>query len=494
MQNLKNEMDETSFALINLFTYKKYDVNAFKIIYNTIDGKGNTTVASGVVFLPETETFVPVFSYLHGTLTRDLDAPSYLLGQESVIGWIMAMDGYIAVLPDYLGLGDGPGVHPYSHAESEASASIDLLKAANLLCTREDIKAKPNGNLYLSGYSQGAHAALAVQRELESHPIPGINLQKTVAGSGAYSLSYIQKNFLFNNTNYPNPSFLPYLLLGYQGVYGNLYSNLSQVFVPPYNLTIPGLFNGLLDVEDIDNQLPATWKSMFVPRYLWNIQYNYFHPVNAALRANDLINWKPKNDLHLYYCNCDELVAKENSMLAYLSFILRGSRSVSCLPVGNFTHAACAPYVLLLAKIQFDCASGVNPCGLNLPLLAGLTKSATTTDLSMFETALNGWETLDANQLMQNKELAAYFDTETIKTEELNIYPNPARDVVNIEIPIRFQANAILNIYDVQGKLILNKNITGSLVQLDVNQYQPGVYKVVLNGSQILTGSLVVAK
>ena len=206
----------------------------------------------------------------------------------------MAMDGYISVLPDYLGLGDGPGVHPYTHAESEATASIDMLKAATLLCMDQQIMAKPNGNLYLSGYSQGAHAALATQRELENHPLTGLTLQKTVAGSGAYSLSFIQKYLVFNHPQYTNPSVLPYILQGYQSVYGNLYSSLSDVFVSPYDVDMPGYFNGLKDVEEIDSYLPATWKSMFVPKYLWNMQYRYFHPVNAALRDNDLIKWKPK--------------------------------------------------------------------------------------------------------------------------------------------------------------------------------------------------------
>lgn len=497
MQNLQMNMDETSFALINYFTYKKYTVNAVKIIYNTIDGKGNPTIASGVVFLPAVQnvTNVPVFSYLHGTLTRDADAPSNLIGIESAIGWIMSMDGYISVLPDYLGMGDGPGIHPYSHAESEASASIDLLKAVNLLCADPNIKAKPNGNLYLSGYSQGAHAALATQRELEKNPEPNISLQKTVAGSGAYSLSYIQKKFLFNNPTYPNPSFLPYLILGYQDVYENLYGNLNQVFVPPYNIEIPGYFeSGLLDVEDIDKKLPTTWKSMFVPKYLWNMQYRYFHPVNMALRKNDLISWKPKTDLHLYYSTGDELVAKENSMLAYLSFILRGSRNVTCLPVGNLTHAASAPYVLLLAKIQFDCASGINPCGLSLPALANLTKSASTADLSMFETAMDGTKTQDANQLMEIEQLAAYFDNETIRTDEINVYPNPGRDVVNVEIPMGFQENSNLILYDVQGKLIWSRNVNSNIIQINVNKFQPGVYKIVLNGSGIVTGSLVVTQ
>jgi hypothetical protein len=290
------------------------------------------------------------------------EVPSKLAGIESIIGWIMAMDGYISILPDYIGMGAVPGQqHPYCHAASEASASIDMLKAAMQLCGNPMVLAKPDGNLYLCGYSQGAHAVLATQRELQITPVAGLNLSKTVAGSGAYSLSYIQKNYLFDHSIYPSPSFLPYLLLGYQSVYGNLYSDLSQVFTPYYSALIPQLFNGLNTGSYIDAQLPEDWKTMFKPGYLSDVKYRYFHPVNVALRLNDVINWKPRTDLHLYYSTGDEVVARENSLLAYMTFLLKGSSKVTCLPVGSLGHAETAPYVLLLAKIQFDLATGMLP-------------------------------------------------------------------------------------------------------------------------------------
>ncbi len=496
MQSLQSQLDETSFLLINYFTYKNNDVTAVKIIYNTIDGNGNPTTASGVVFLPavQTETQMPVFSYLHGTITADFEAPSNLIGLESAIGWIMAMDGYISVLPDYLGLGDGPGIHPYSHAESEASASIDMLKAATLYCSGPSVFAKSNGELYLSGYSQGAHAALATQRELEKHPLPNLTLQKTVAGSGAYSLSFIQKNFIFNNPGYPSPSFLPNLLLGYQDVYGNLYSNLNKVFVPPYNALIPDYFDGSKTTDEIDANLPVNWKSMFVPKYLWNIQYNYFHPVNNALRKNDLINWKPKTDLYLYYSTGDELVAKENSMLAYLSFLLRGSRHVTCLPVSNLPHFETAPFVLLLAKIQFDCASGINPCGLNLPLLASLTKSASTADLSLLETALNENATLDINDIYSNKEIEAYLKEKPGSEKQWSIYPNPANDRVTLQIFDDVSINSRISIYDMQGRIVQDKTFNENTVELNVKPMKVGVYKIILNGDYTSSKSLVIAR
>lgn len=495
MQNLQLNLDETNYALVDHFTYKNNPVNAVKIIYNTIDGHGIPTTASGVVFIPDlaTQTDVPVFSYLHGTLTRDFDVPSNLIGIQSIIGWIMAMDGYISVLPDYLGLGDGPGIHPFSHAATEASASIDFIIAATTFCASNPlINAKPNGDLYLSGYSQGAHAALATQRELEKNPIPGLTLRKTVAGSGAYSLSYIQKKFLFNNPEYPNPSFLPYLLLGYQNVDGNLYGSLDHVFVPPYNTTMPGYFNGLYTVEEIDSELPMEWKDMFVPRYLWNIQYRYFHPVNIALRKNDLIKWKPRADLHLYYCNCDELVAKENSLLAYLSFLLRGSWNTTCLPLGDFNHNDCAPLVLLIAKIQFDCASGINPCGLSLPSLLSL-KSASQPDLSMLSEAMNLNATLDKNSI-QSEEIAAYLDDEESLRNEMMVYPNPASEFVTIEINPSLSTDSRISIYDMQGKLVMDKNFTSNTIELNLKPFKAGIYKVVLNGEFTNSESLVIYK
>ena len=496
MANIQLQMPGLNYSLIDYFTYKKYSVQAIKLIYTTIDGNGYPTTASGVVFLPVVTSVrqMPVFAYLHGTLTRDFDAPSNLTGIESVVGWIMAMDGYITIEPDYLGLGFGPGIHPYLHADSEASASIDMMIALKELCASSLVNAKPDGNLYLSGYSQGAHAALATQRELQSHPVQGLYLRKTIAGSGAYSLSTIQKKFAFDHPDYTNPSFMPYLLLGYQNVYGNLWSNIDQAFVPPYNSTIPGLFNGQYTVEDIDNQLPATWKSIFVPSYLSNFQYKYFNPVNAALRDNDVINWKPASDLNLYYCTCDEQVAYENSLLAYLTFLLKGSRNVTCLPVGPFTHVDCAPFVLLLAKIQSDCASGTNPCGFNKPLPLGLSKSQNEVDLTMFSKTLNENETIDLSTVYANRQVSGYLDNNASKERILSLYPNPATDVVYVEIPDEVSVQSRLCIYDMMGKLVLSENISSSIMKLDVKAFSGGIYKVVITGTNVYTVTLVVAR
>jgi hypothetical protein len=79
---------------------------------------------------------LPLFSYQHGTLTQTNEAPSSMnLSGEVSVGIAFATSGYAAVVPDYLGLGDSPGLHPYHHARSEATACVDMLRAAKSFCT-----------------------------------------------------------------------------------------------------------------------------------------------------------------------------------------------------------------------------------------------------------------------------------------------------------------------------------------------------------------------
>jgi hypothetical protein len=184
-------------------------------------------------------------------------------------------------------------------------------------------------------------------------------------------------------------------------------------------------------------------------------------------------------------------VANENSLLAYFSFILKGSSKVSVLPVGPFKHQECAPFVLLLAKIQFDCASGANPCGINL---LSLLKSASDEDLPEFTNAvLNVDQFPYMDEIMENKELAVYFE-ETFESGEIQIYPNPASDMVTIELATALSGTSRVSLYDMQGRLVLDKTFSEKSIRLNVKPLQAGVYQIVLNGETTSTEKLVVFK
>jgi len=109
----------------------QYDVDMYKMIYNTTDAHSQPTIASGALLIP-TNTVCkefPISVYAHGTSLRKIDVPSNDVS-ETVIGKVFSAGGYFTCMPDYIGMGDSPGLHPYVHAESEATASIDMIRAA----------------------------------------------------------------------------------------------------------------------------------------------------------------------------------------------------------------------------------------------------------------------------------------------------------------------------------------------------------------------------
>jgi hypothetical protein len=488
---------DISTELIQKVLHPNYDVDAYKIIYSTLDLQGNATNASGALFIPRNpEAAKPMVAYLHGTLTCDRDAPSYLTGTETAIGWMFAMNGYITILPDYLGMGEGGGPHPYLHKQTEASATMDMIKAAKTFFQQEDILFI--NDLYLCGYSQGGHAAVATQQFIESQPAPDVNLRINVAGSGPYSLSYIQKKFTFANETYENACFLPYLLSGYQAAYGNLYQNLSQAYVPPYDSQIPSLFDGTLTVGEIDSHLPLTWKTMFQPAYLDEIANNYFHPANRALRANDLVHWKPKTILRLYYTTADELVDKDNSIVAWLMFVLQGATNVYAMPVGSYKHAEAATYVIFLAKSNFDCLSGVNPCPIDTKSTINLKSSGTDNQTLQFLQLLQESDKPDPWAYLSKPQYAWLLsETEPTDSEKtLVVFPQPASGKAWIDISSLQGESLTIRCFNPTGRLVIyNKNVfANGLFELDCHNLTGGVYTIIIEGSEIYRIKLVVVK
>src|SRR5690349_1649053 len=116
----------STLLLSNIFGFAgipvtpRYNVREYKIDYETITPLGAPTTASGALLLPEnTGQALPLVSYQHGTITQTNQAPSSMnLNSEVTIGIAFATTGYAAAVPDYLGLGDSPGLHPYHHARS----------------------------------------------------------------------------------------------------------------------------------------------------------------------------------------------------------------------------------------------------------------------------------------------------------------------------------------------------------------------------------------
>lgn len=329
-----------------------HDVRLYKFTYETIGPWGERTHASAALVVPVTPGRAwPLFSYQHGTIVRTNDAPSAMNPYgELAVGLVFASRGFVSVLPDYLGLGDSPGLHPYHHARSEATACVDALRAARTLCAQQAVSL--NDQLFLAGYSQGGHATLALHREIEFFHTNEFNLIASAPMAGAYDLSGVTTEDVLSSRPQPNPYYFAYLLAAYQSVY-ELTNRLADLLVPPYDSVLPPRFNGQFSGSEINAVMPSNPLLILKPEVLAAFRNDPDHPLRLALRDNDLHRWRPTRALRLYHCSGDADVVFANSEVALQSFHQQGATHVQLFnPVPGGSHGDCV-YPSLLSALQW---------------------------------------------------------------------------------------------------------------------------------------------
>lgn len=353
-----NQVDSVMAAIdpiLQLLITPQNGIDYLKVNYRTIDAHGNPTIASGAVAIPTglaAGSKPPVAAYCHGTVVREDNLPT-TLSTESNIGIIFGSEGYVVALPDYLGFGANPGLHPYHHADSEASATIDLILAAKNLA--EELQSGTNDQLFVFGYSQGGHAAMATIKAIEENYQGQLEVIRGAPMSGAYDLSGIQAVSFEEAIPYPSPYYLPYIMLAYNDVY-QLYDHTFEFLKSPYSGTLPGLFDGYHSSGTINDFMTEIPNQIIVDEVLEGFINDPQHPFRLKLRENDLYDWTPTTDMRLYYCEADQQVYYENSIKACETFEANGSTAdIQCVSGGEqFGHGDCVIPVLLQARAWFN--------------------------------------------------------------------------------------------------------------------------------------------
>lgn len=367
----------------------EFEIDYYKVSYITSNARGTgTTIATGALAVPTGVTCpVPLVSYQHGTTTRRTDVPSYQGGGEYQIGILAsAIAGVVCAMPDYLGLGDEPGFHPYINSRTEASATIDMMRAAREL--NDSIGFNLNGQVLLFGYSQGGHSTMAAFKEIETNLSNEFTVTACAPMSGPYDVSGVQASTLTDTQSYATPAYLPYVIMGAQEAYGNIYNSLSEVFRSPYDTLLPDYFDGTKSTGFINSQLPDTPNQMFNPTFFSNYLNNPNHIGRVLLREQDVYSWVPQAPLAMYYCQGDEQVFYRNSEVALDTMTALGALNVSATELGpTLDHAGCAPLAILSSFAFFE---------LYMDLSGGMTLSANVVDASG-AAAMDGFITLTAS-------------------------------------------------------------------------------------------------
>ncbi len=335
----------------------RYNVRIYRILYETFDPRGLSTLASGALVVPVgAPGSLPLVSYQHGTQFEQTDAPSNPDASDQLFGVIMATDGYAVTLADYLGLGtNSPALHPYLHARSEATAAVDMLRAGRAYMTNT-LALHLNGKLFLAGYSQGGHATLALQRELEDRHAVEFPLTASAPMAGPHDLSGTMAEKIIGLEAYGDPAYVPYLLFGYNAVY-RMFAAPAEVLMEPYATQLPPLFDGRHASSEINAVMPAVPGLIFKPAYMDAFATDSNHIFRAALRCNDTYRWKPRAPIRLYHCPADTIVPFANSQVACSNLLANGATSVQVLdptPGTDHDHGDGALPCFTAAKAWFD--------------------------------------------------------------------------------------------------------------------------------------------
>lgn len=342
-------------SLAGLPSSATYDVSIYRVTYTTFDHRGLATEATGALCVPVGGSAMPLVAFQHGTEFLRTDAPSNSGSADHLAGAFFAGSGYATVLTDYLGLGlTSPALHPYLHARSEAIACVDMLRASVDYLTA-GLGVTLNGQLFLAGYSQGGHATLALQRELETHHTNAFSVSASAPMAGPYDLSGTMTGGLVSTEPYPSPAYVPYIVFGLNTVY-RIFGSPGEVFKAPYDTLLPPMYRGTNTASEINAVMPEVPRDVFRDDFLAGLTNDPSHPLAVALDRNSLhLGWIPQATTRLYHCSGDLTVPPANSRTAYDAFVSNGAAAVSIVdPQPGADHGGCALPSLSAAKTWFD--------------------------------------------------------------------------------------------------------------------------------------------
>jgi poly(3-hydroxybutyrate) depolymerase len=242
-------------------------VDFYYLKFWTVGGAKETTQSSGALMVPTGGTGCsgprPIVLYAHGTNTNQAlniaDITDRTNTEGALIAAAFAAQGYIVVAPNYAGYDISTlGYHPFLDAAQQSGEMMDILAAARTALPNTFAAATTdNGKLFVTGYSEGGHVAMATQRAMQA---AGATVTAAAPMSGPYALEAFGDAIFFGNVDLGSTVFGPLLTTSYQHAYGNIYAAPTDLYSPTYATGIDTLLPSItpLDTLFADGKLPQT--------------------------------------------------------------------------------------------------------------------------------------------------------------------------------------------------------------------------------------------
>jgi hypothetical protein len=305
----------------------QYGVEGYRLVYRTVDVEGRPATASGLLILPRNRhgALTPV-TYGHGSELLRSDAPStdpHGFDGTAALGY--ATSGFVTLAPDYLGMGEGPGTHPYLHVRSGADVTLDMLRAADRFLPREGRALR--GEVLATGFSQGAGVALGLGRALREGESGRFRLGALAAVSGAYDLRRIQIPAMLDGEVAAKPATVSsaYAYASFDRLY-DVYDEPGEIFRAPYAAKIDELTDGTHSYEELAEHTPETLQELLTP-HGEKLLREPEGPMAQALADTDnaCTGWRPQAPTRLYFAGGDEQAANANTPFCARAFAQQGA-------------------------------------------------------------------------------------------------------------------------------------------------------------------------
>jgi hypothetical protein len=288
-------------------------LKGYKITYYTKNENNALVKATGLLMYPNVNMKLSTVVSDHGTTDSRHNVPSNFKGALTagfVVELSYVLNGYILMAPDYVGMGDGDGVHPYVDYATESGATIDFVTAANKALAQLNIKRYDE--YFLAGYSQGAHAAMSTLKRLNASNPGNLKFKYAYMGDGPYDMSETTlKKGVLEKDIYPFSSFLANVLhscnnTGYKTYTNDISEVISAEYLEKYNYHVVQDNGGLL-------WGPFLWRKLFTTNFVNDVTNNPNHKFRQCLKPKDVYDWYNKTPMTLGHSTVDLAIPPENT-------------------------------------------------------------------------------------------------------------------------------------------------------------------------------------
>ncbi|RZM14883.1 MAG: hypothetical protein EOO88_43930, partial [Pedobacter sp.] len=262
--------------------------------------------------------------YQHGAMLDGTLAPSFFdykrTGYDHM-PLIMASLGYVTASPDYIGYGvSAPLKHPFVHAQTLGSATVNMILASKQFSRSKHIKT--NGQLFLMGYSEGGYATMASHKLIDEVYPHQLKVTASACGGGPYDVYETTRHIakLKENVTPAAASFYALLPLSYNQVY-RLDRTLEMIYSGK---------NASLLAEDPTKfqDLSLNPADLFNPMFLTGLLTGTDSAFVKVVKDNDVYRWVASSPVFLFHELNDEIIPAANARTAY-RFMKRNGGAVT---------------------------------------------------------------------------------------------------------------------------------------------------------------------